>query len=183
MPDGRGGFIRQRAFMGAEGRYEDYTYLRLMEREWRRPVSGEDSFSELPASERPSPRASIVILFWSYFETRVERLMRGIWRSAPTRLLDDALNRYVSVGSRLDRFYRISCDSTYFADLRQLGHERIAEHLAMVQIRRNEFAHGKPQAIDEALVRAVVESLKLEHEAWIAVFNYRASAHRPVDQR
>jgi hypothetical protein len=39
----------------------------------------------------------------------------------------------------------------------------------------NLFAHGQPQAIDDALVKTVVENIKVEHEAWIAVFNLRAA--------
>lgn len=33
-----------RTFMGAEGRYEDYVYLEMMQREWNRPIESEDSF-------------------------------------------------------------------------------------------------------------------------------------------
>jgi hypothetical protein len=47
--------------------------------------------------------------------------------------------------------------------------------LAKVQEQRNQFAHGQPQAIDDNLVKSVVEKLKVEHEAWIAVFNKRAT--------
>src|SRR5579859_3248728 len=55
--------------MGAEGRYEDWVYLQMMEREWKRPVQPEDNFPDSSPGAGPSPRASIVILFWSYFET------------------------------------------------------------------------------------------------------------------
>jgi hypothetical protein len=48
-------------------------------------------------------------------------------------------------------------------------------HLEQVQQRRNRFSHGHPGAIDDALVRAVVENLKIEHEAWVAVFNKRVT--------
>jgi len=59
--------------------------------------------------------------------------------------------------------------------LEEVGHGDIWLHLATIQERRNLFAHGQPQAIDDALVQAVVEKLKAEHEAWIAVFNKRAA--------
>ena len=32
------------AFIGAEGRYEDWVYLGMIEREWKRPVQEEDRF-------------------------------------------------------------------------------------------------------------------------------------------
>jgi hypothetical protein len=38
------------AFMGAEGRYEDWVYLGMIEREWKRTVKEEDRFlGTLPA--------------------------------------------------------------------------------------------------------------------------------------
>src|SRR5579884_3339037 len=40
-------------FMGAEGRYEDYVYLGMMEREWNRPAPG-GSFSGTSAISQPS---------------------------------------------------------------------------------------------------------------------------------
>jgi hypothetical protein len=30
--------VMPQTFMGAEGRYEDWIYLRMMEREWKRPI-------------------------------------------------------------------------------------------------------------------------------------------------
>jgi hypothetical protein len=65
-------------------------------------------------------------------------------------------------------------DTTYRAELNALGFERVGQHLDRVQDRRNAFAHGDPEAIDDALVAAVVENLKREHEGWIAVFNRQA---------
>jgi hypothetical protein len=45
-------------------------------------------------------------------------------------------------------------------------------HLSLHE-RRNEFTHGKPQAIDNVMVNALIENLKAEHDAWIAVYNRR----------
>jgi hypothetical protein len=162
-------------FMGAEGRYEDWVYLGMMEREWRRPVREKDRHPGFPADTGPSPRASIVLLFWSYFETRIERLFRAGLCDMPARMLDDALRRYSAIGARLNDLYGIAFASTYKKDLEELGYGQIWPHLSQVQERRNQFAHGQPQAIDDALVRSVVENLKLEHEAWIAVFNKRSA--------
>ncbi len=163
------------AQMGAEGRYEDYIYLQLLEREWKRPVTEEDRLAEPDPSRRPSPRAAIIVLFWSYFETRVDRLLRASMRVVPPRLTDDTLQRYSSIGARLDRLYRVLFQTTYWADLTDLGFDDMRHHLLHVQERRNAFAHGNPSSIDDSLVATVVENLKREHEAWIAAYNRRAT--------
>lgn len=167
--------VMAQTFMGAEGRYEDWIYLRMMEREWKRPIPPDEDLGGLPPDYRPSPRASIVLLFWTYFETRIERLLRAALAEIPARLLDDMLRRYSMIGARLNDFYRVAFDSTYKKDLEDNGYGAISSHLTKVQEQRNKFAHGQPQAIDDALVHSVVENLKLEHEAWIAVFNKRAT--------
>jgi hypothetical protein len=172
--DGRE-FVVPACFAGAEGRYEDWVYLQMIEREWKRPVLEEDRFPGSSPDAGPSPRASIVILFWSYFETRIERLLRAGLCEVPGRLLDDMLRRYSAIGARLNDCYGIAFASTYKKDLEELGCGEVWPHLARVQERRNLVAHGQPQAIDDALVRTVVENLKVEHEAWIAVFNKRAA--------
>ncbi len=162
-------------FAGAEGRYEDWIYLQMLEREWKRPVLETDRFVGLPDGKRPSPQAAIVLLFWSYFETRIERLLRTSLRDVPTGLLEDSLRRHSSIGARLTHFYRAAFGKTYSEDLAETGYARVWPHLSRIQERRNAFVHGEPQAIDHALVVAVVEMLKVEHEAWIAVFNKRVA--------
>ena len=72
----------------------------------------------------------------------------------PARILGDMLRRYSAIGARLrDSFYRVAFDSTYKADLEAAGYADVWSHLAQVQERRNLFAHGQPQAIDDALVQ------------------------------
>jgi hypothetical protein len=88
-------------FAGAEGRYEDYIYLQMLQREWERPTAEFERFSHFADSERPSGRAALVLLFWGYFETRIERLHRTAMRARPKRVLDDQLRRYSGIGSRL----------------------------------------------------------------------------------
>src|SRR5580700_7818152 len=94
-------------FVGAEGRYEDYVYLAMLEREWKRPIDQSYELIGIPETERPSPRAAIVLLFWTYFETRIERLLRTGMRNIPSELAEDALRRYSFIGARLERFYKI----------------------------------------------------------------------------
>jgi hypothetical protein len=165
--------------MGAESRYEDWVYLKMLEREWKRPLAEIDGFPEIPESSRPAARAALVLVFWSYFETRIDRLFREGMSDIGDGIRKDLLRRYASVGARLDRLYKIVFGATYWSDLSELGFERIATLLQLVQKSRNEFAHGQPAAIDEELIKNLVESLKDEHEAWIAVFNKRATRLSP----
>ena len=163
------------AYMGAETRYEDYVYLQLMEREWERMMRDSASENRMPFTEQVSTGASLVLLFWTYFETRLEHLLRDGLQHVPPAFLEDALNRYSSVGTRLKRFYKIAFDSTYHSDLVSLGYSDVSAHLARIQKQRNAFVHGSPQSIDDSLATSVVEMLKQEHEAWIAVYNHRVS--------
>ena len=165
------------AYMGAETRYEDYVYLQLLEREWKRMMRDSVSKDRMPFAEQVSTGASIVLLFWTYFETRIEQLLRDGLRHVPSRFLEDALKRYSFVGARLTTFYRIAFDSTYASDLVSLGYSDVSGHLSKIQEQRNAFIHGSPQSIDDSLATSVVEMLKREHEAWIAVYNHRVSNH------
>lgn len=170
--DGREIRVPAAIFAGAEGRYEDWVYLQVMEREWKRPVT-EDERVSVPG--HPSPRAAIVLLFWTYFETRIGRLLRQSIHGVPSALIDDTMKRYSRIGARLHHLYRVLFGTTYFDDLTQLGFSDVASFLREVHTKRNHFAHGTPSAITDDLVSAVVERLKREHEAWIAVFNKRAA--------
>ena len=161
------------AFMGGEGRYEDYVYLNMLEREWLRPITDADRFHSIPESHRPSERAIVVLVFWTYFETRIERLFRETTRSLPKSILEDLLSRYSSVGARMDRLYKIMFSTSYWKDLDDLGYNNVSKLLKCVHTRRNSFVHGHPEAIDDALVEKLIECLKDEHESWIAVFNMR----------
>jgi hypothetical protein len=172
--DGNGQeMILAATFMGAEGAYEDYIYLQMLQREWERPEVEFQTFTSFKDAERPAARAALVLLFWSYFETRIERLHRATMRHLPKAVLDDALRRYSGIGSRLSDLYKVFHGTTYFHDLRELGFDDVETHLRGLHAKRNEFAHGKPQAINDATVEAVVSLLKREHEAWIAVYNHR----------
>ena len=165
------------ALAGAEGRYEDWIYLGMLEREWRRPVDSE-LYGSIPEDHRPSARAIVVLLFWSYFETRIERLFRETAEAVPGQVMDHLLERHSSVGARMDRVYRAVFSTTYRADLNDLGYGRVAAMLKKVEQYRNRFTHGQPEAIDDALVEELVAGMKEEHEGWIAVFNRRLKEAR-----
>ena len=163
------------AYMGAETRYDDYTYLQLLEREWERMVQDSASINRKQFTTEVSAGASLVLLFWTYFETRIEYLLRNGLRHIPSRFLEDALKRYSSIGARLNKLYKIAFDSTYHSDLDSLGYSDVRVHLLEVQKRRNAFVHGSPRSIDDSIATSIVEMLKREHESWIAVYNLRAS--------
>jgi hypothetical protein len=164
---------------GAEGRYEDYVYLDLMEREWRRPAL------EASTSPRPSvggrvmaDKVGLVLLFWTYFESRITRLVEMGLFYQPADKAESLRERYRSVGARMDRLYRILFSTTYEADLVDTGFASISSLLNEVQSKRNAFSHGDPVAIDDALVERLVALLRDEHISWIAVYNRRVSALR-----
>jgi hypothetical protein len=163
-------------FRGAEGRVEDYQLLTLMEREWRRPAL-------VPASESwltggMSNRATLVLLYWTYFETRMNRLTDLGLRRLPAGVRTDLSARYDSVNSHMKQLYQILFGVRYLDDLIAVGAEAVGGHIALVRDARNRFAHGDPGAISDRLVDSVVRSMKLEHDAWIAVFNRRISIQR-----
>ena len=163
------------AFAGAEGRYEDYVFLALMEREWNRPLASTEQSS---FTSRMSERAGIVLLFWTYFETRMIRLVTCGASSLPQSVQEDLFRRYDSVTAHMKSLYTILFGVTYQQDLIAVGAESVSGHLDRVKDARNRFVHGDPSAITDGLVEAVVHKLKDEHEAWIAVFNRRIASAR-----
>ena len=174
MPDGTEYKVPP-ALVGGEGRYEDWVYLQMLEREWLRPITDADHFLSIAEGSRPSPRAIVVLVFWAYFATRIKRLIRETTMSLPKTVTKDLLQRYSSIGARLDRLYRVLFSTTYWTDLDDLGYSNVSQILKRVQECRNIFAHGHPEAIDDSLVEELVAGLRDEHESWIAVFNRRIS--------
>lgn len=165
-----------RSFRGAEGRVEDYQLLALMEREWRRPTLEPTNKSWL--TEGMSDRATLVLLYWTYFESRMIRLVDLGLRRLPPGVRADLSARYDSVSSHMRQLYQILFGVRYLEDLTAVGAASVGGHLARVQDSRNRFVHGEPGAISDQLVEAVVKNMKLEHDAWIAVFNRRISIQR-----
>jgi hypothetical protein len=157
------------AQMGAESRIEDYFYLYLMQEEWMRDES--NTMKSVNSMKHLSSKTSIVLYFWTYFETKIERLLRRGLKGTPAALIEDTLDRYSSIGSRIDRLYKVIFNTTYMKDLQDIGYGNLADHIKRVQRQRNEFMHGNPSAINDDLILAVVSNLKDEHEAWIQLFN------------
>ncbi len=147
----------------------------LIEREWKRPLT---PLPQSPFSSGRSERGTVVLLFWPYFETRMNRLAALGMRELPKRVQDDLLNRYDSVTSHMRALYQILFGVKYLDDLMAVGAEHIGGHPSRVQACRNRFVHGEPKAISDGLVEAVVRLLREEHEAWIAVFNRHIALSR-----
>lgn len=168
--------VPSNGFAGAEGRYEDYVYLNMLEYEWRRPVSKYDQFNFLNRDERPAAKAIIVLIFWTYFETRIERLLNSAMKDLPNSIRQNLFKRYQSISNRTDDLYKVLFGekNSYFLDLESLGFQNIAKLLRRIQYKRNEFMHGNPGAINDELIEEIVRLLKEEHESWIQVFNLRA---------
>lgn len=158
-------------FMGAEGRVEDYHLLALMEREWTRPLEPIATPSWLTSGT--SERATVVLLFWIYFESRMRRVVDIGLRRLSNPIREDLLNRYGTVSAHMRNLYEILFGVKYVDDLKAVGAEEIAGHLGRVRDARNRFMHGEPNALSDNLVAEVVHKLKDEHDAWIAVYNRR----------
>ena len=120
---------------------------------------------------RPSSRAIIVLLYWTYFETRLERLYRDATPQLRSNIVDHLLDRNTSVARRMDQIYDVVFSGSYLGDLNELGFGKSAEILRRVQKARNLFMHGQPHVVDDRLVEDVILGLKDEHEGWISVYN------------
>jgi hypothetical protein len=174
------GEIVAQVFQGALD-WSPYVMLKLMHQDWCRPLSVEDDAS-LPATSRPSPRALIVLIFWTYFETLMTWYYEAATRRLPPAVAADLLTRYGSIGGRLDRLHRVLFQAKYGDDLDQLGFADIRAHLENLQERRNAFIHGTPEAIDDALVDDTARLMPRFHEAWIRSFNLRCTSEMQTKQ-
>jgi hypothetical protein len=134
-----------------------------------------DFFGSMPAEKRPSQRLAIVILFWTPFEGLMDKFMDAGLADLPDGVREDLLRRYGTIGSQLDRLYRLTWSTTFWEDLRNLGFGTEADHLKNVQKRRNDFVHNNPESIGDRLVQVTVEHLQTVQQGWIAVYNLRCT--------
>lgn len=155
-----------------------HSLLALMKREWDRPALELDR--GLAIGPQPSQRMLIVILFWTLFEHHMDRFFDAALGALPPLIRADLLRRYATIGSRMDRLYKLTFDTTLEKDLADLGYGRVYDHLLKVQTKRNDFVHGNSEAIDDALVRETVERLPEVQAAWVALFNLRCTGNPGV---
>ena len=173
LPDGSEISVASVALMGGERAYEDYVYLGLLQREWNRMKRDVQTADQSQYTAEVSVGAPIVLIFWTYFETRIDRLWTDVLRGLPSPLSKDLLDRYSSIKARLGSFYKTAFNTTYYADLELLGYTDLAGFLSHLMEKRNKVAHGDPLSINDELAEKVVRLLKREHEAWIAIYNHR----------
>lgn len=145
------------AFMGAD-EWTQYSLLRLIFDEWRRPVS-DDVLLGAPVDRRASPRLVIVLLFWTHVEALIERLLKQAAERLPLPIRTDLFARYAGVGSRMDRLSRLLLGASMPDELVRLRRADVATHLGRVQAARNAFLHGQPESITDELVRETIDML------------------------
>jgi hypothetical protein len=165
------------AFAGALD-WSPYVMLKLMEREWLRPLPKEGKLSALPPGNTPSSKVLLVLIFCTYFESLMGWFYETATNGLPGTVGADLLRRYNFIGARLDRLHKILFGVTYKDDLNQLGCGTIWQHLEGVQRQRNSFMHGNPESITDVLVEDTVKLIPEFQEAWIKSFNTRC-ARRP----
>jgi len=164
--------------------WSTFVILQQIRLERERPLAAIDG-----AGGRPAQRLAIVILFWTLFEILMEGFFRAAFADLPGELADELLQRFPSIGGRLDRLYKRTWGMTFWADLEAGGFAEDAKHLRLVQERRNAFIHGDPEAIDDALVEATLARLETVQRGWIQLFNKRCTGRDKrialwqVDQR
>jgi hypothetical protein len=153
--------------------YTSYTLLELMRREWERPLL---NHNQPTSSDYKIPeRLLIVILFWSLFEGLMDTFFSKALRQIPKNISEDLLNRYSTIGSRMDRLYKLLFSVTFKDDLVSIGKKDVYDHLIQLQNKRNEFIHGKPDAIDETLINDTIEKLQETQAGWIILYNRRCA--------
>lgn len=157
--------------------WSPHVMLRLMHRDWRRPLAEDDKLSP-SAGRTPSSRLVVVLIFWTFFETLMEFLYETATSDLPPSVAGDLLNRYGSIGSRLDRLHQILFGVRYGDDLDRLGYTPIRQHLENVRRQRNAFVHGDAEAISDALVEETMRLFPSFQDAWIKSYNLRC-AKRP----
>src|SRR6202521_3424674 len=120
--------------------WSTFVILQQIRLERERPLAAIDG-----AGGRPAQRLAIVILFWTLFEILMEGFFRAAFADLPGELADELLQRFPSIGGRLDRLYKPTWGMTFWADLEAGGFAEDAKHLRLVQERRNAFIHGDPE--------------------------------------
>lgn len=169
--------LRQPPVFAGADIWSYYVLLRLMHDEWNRPTI-EGELAGLPPSKRPSPHLVIVILFWSFFESLMQRLLEKKASTLPPAIAEDLLRRYSTIGSRMDRLYKLLMGTTLEVDLTAVDAADVYDHLKRVQEGRNRFIHGDPELIDTDLVAATVDKLPAVQGAWIRLYNLRCALPR-----
>ena len=145
-------------FMGAEGRYEDYIYLAMLEREWKRPDVNHDWLDGNPNRAAPlvscCNRSSLLELFRDANRAPSAAWLQGGPLAVDRRHPEPVRRRRSSSRPALPRAFRHDLR----ARSRRRGSADIWAFIVGVQERRNAFAHGNPRSIDDATVLSVISN-------------------------
>lgn len=154
--------------------WSQYALLTMMHRDWTRPLSPVQS----PRTNKISPRALVVLVFWTFFESLMDWFYVSAMAELPSGVRENLLSRHSFIGARMNGLHRVLFARKYSSDLKDVGGDRIALHLERLQRSRNDFIHGNPEAIDDDLVVETVRLFPEFCEVWIRSFNLRC-AKRP----
>jgi hypothetical protein len=163
--------IPQNAFMGAI-EWSTYMSLELMRREWNRPIveQKENTWGyEVPQ------KMLIVILFWTLFETLMDKFFSSALKNFPTAISEDLLKRYSFIGARIGKLYKTVFSTSLKTDLEELGYGHIFNHISDLQKKRNDFIHGNPNAVDQNTIDNTIKYLQETQLAWIELYNKRCT--------
>ena len=130
--DGKEHRVPSLVFQGALS-WTTHSLLTLMKREWDRPLAEVPEWERVTGG-RPSQRMLIVVLFWTLFEHHMDRLLDAGLATTREAIRADLLRRYSSIGSRMDRLYKLTFNATMRDDLGALGFAHVFDHLSMVRI-------------------------------------------------
>jgi hypothetical protein len=117
-------------------------------------------------------RPMIPLMFWIMFEIMMDAFLRSSLAGDPE---SERLLKQPYIGGRLQKLYETQWGLTFWEDLERIGCGAAAEFLQRLQRQRNEFIHGDPQAIDDALISEVMANATATSRAWIQLFNERAT--------
>jgi hypothetical protein len=142
-------------------------------------LSDKDIYSGFPPENQPSQKVLVVILFWSLFESLMDKLCSDGSRFLPESVKQDILKRYGSIGLRINKLYPVLFSASLKDDLRFIGKEGVYDFLSEVQKKRNEFIHGKSEVINDDIVNRTILNIRTVQEAWISLYNLRC-ARKPA---
>ncbi|EHQ24599.1 hypothetical protein [Mucilaginibacter paludis] len=151
-----------------------YITLGLLKREWERPLIPESDVTDLLGQKIPQ-RIAFVLLFWTLFESLMDRMFSKKLESIPPKIAKNLLKKNNNISARMGEFYQLVFDTSFKDDLIQIGSPLIYDHLKNLQERRNAFIHDNPIAINEQLISDTLIHLQDIQAAWIKLYNKRCT--------
>jgi len=169
QPDGS--YVERRTVPGALG-WSTHLLLEMMRREWERADDGPAPMG------KTSRKLVIVILFWTFFESLMDRFYHAALGDLDEAEAAKILRKFKFVGGQLDELHKSLWGVSFWEDLAALDYLPLAQQIRTIQERRNAFIHGDPEAIDDSLVAQTMGILMDVQFAWIKLFNTRCTHKR-----